>query len=58
MVVKLQFPPEVLARVDALAPLARRATLVRRLVEIGLERVEARPEELRPPRPATNKVRN
>lgn len=48
MVVKLVMPAEVLARVDALAPLAKRTSVVRRLVEIGLERAEARPEELRP----------
>lgn len=59
MIVRLVLPEQVVARAEALAPLARRAAVVRRLVEIGLERAEARPEDLLRPRPiaTTNKER-
>lgn len=46
MVVKLDIPPEFAARVDALAPLAPRTAIARRLLELGLERAESHPEEL------------
>lgn len=48
MTVKLDLPPEMLQRMDALAPLAKRASVVRRLVELGLERAEQRPADLLP----------
>lgn len=48
MVVKLELPPETLARMDALAPLAARAAVARRLLELGLERAEESGDALRP----------
>lgn len=49
MVVRVVLPAEVVKRVDALVPLAARSSVVRRLVELGLEQVQRQPEALCPP---------